>query len=179
MPAAPSRVGRALRADLARELLKQIRDVAIAGDDDDVPVAARDSALHVGDTPGAGTVLRRYARFATRINSRYAQVNEVLVQAAGEDQALRLLLRESEAQRRRGADIVVADVARKGRLRHSRRRSVDLLWHLTAPEHLLRLVRDSGWSQRSFVLWLADTMCEQLLCGDPAARPTEPTVGTA
>jgi len=99
-------------------------------------------------------------------------VNEVLVQAAGEDEALRLLLSESEAQRRRGADLVVEDVARKGRLRHSRRRSVDLLWHLTAPEHLLRLVRDSGWSQRSFVLWLADTMCEELLSGDPLAGLT-------
>lgn len=151
-----------------RELLKQVRDVAIAGDDEDVPVVARDSALHVRDTPEANEVLRRYARFASRINSRYAPVNEVLVQAAGEDEQLRDLLRESERQRRYAAGIVVEDVAGKGRLRDSRRRSADVLWTLTAPELLLRLVRDSGWSQRSFETWLARTMCEQLLRDGPA-----------
>ena len=149
-----------------RELLKQVRDVAIAGDDDPTPVAARPSALHVLDTPHADEVLVRYARFVTRINSRYAPVNEVLTQAAGEDPELRQLLHESEAQRRHGAGVVVGDVATKARLRHSRRRSGDLLWNLTAPEHLLRLVRASGWSTRSFETWLAATMCEQLL-----ARP--------
>lgn len=146
-----------------RELLKQVRDVTIAGDAEDLPVPARSSALHVRDTPHADEVLRRYARFATDINSRYAVVNEVLVQAAGEDAELRLLLRESEGQRRWAAQVVVTDVAAKGRLRHGRRRSVDLLWNLTAPETLLRLVRDSGWSQRGFAVWLGETMCEQLL----------------
>lgn len=146
-----------------RELLKQVRDVAIAGDDEATPVAARPDALQVLDTHDATEVLRRYARFAARINSRYAEVNEVLVQAAGEDDDLKLLLRESEAQRRRGSEIILGDVVTKARLRHSRRRGVDVLWNLTAPELFLRLVRDSGWSPRSFETWLGVTMCELLL----------------
>jgi len=159
-----------------RDLLKQVRDVTIAGDDEDVPVAARRSAQHVRDSPDPAEVLRRYARFATAINRRYAPVHEVLVQAAGQEEQLRDLLRQSEAERRRGAEVVVGDIAAKGRLRHSRSRSVDLLWNLTAPEQLLRLVRDSGWSPRSFEGWLAGTMCEQLLAPD-GGRPTAARAG--
>ena len=62
-----------------------------------------------------------------------------------------------------GAAHVVEAVAAKGRLRHSRAESVDLLWSLTAPDHLRRLVTDRGWALPRFEQWLADTFCEQLL----------------
>lgn len=144
-------------------LLKQVRDVAIAGDERDVPVAQRMTAQEVLAGATGEEVLRRYARFAADINSRYAAVSEVLHQAAGSDAEMRALWQESERQRRAGADMVVREVARKGRLRHPRAASVDLLWSFTAPEHLARLVHDRGWSLRRFERWLGDTLCEQLL----------------
>lgn len=146
-----------------RTLLKQVRDVAIAGDDSDVPVAERPTAQQVLAAATAEEVLRRYARFAADINSRYAAVSAVLHQAAGSDEEMRELWQESERQRRVGAELVVRAAASRGALRHSRPASVDLLWSLTAPEHLARLVHDRGWSLTRFERWLGDTLCEQLL----------------
>lgn len=57
----------------------------------------------------------------------------------------------------------MAEAARKGRLRHDLDVSVDIVWTFTAPENLLRLVRERGWSLQRFETWLGDFRCEQLL----------------
>ena len=148
-----------------RSLLKDLFDLAVAGDDQPVPVAERvrsEEALH---EPDQGRSLRRYAGTVVRRHERYADLDEVLRTAAGSDDELRDLWRTSEDQRRNGASVIVDAVMRNGALKPGleREAAVDVLWALTSSDIFRRLVRGQGWATRRYERWLGDTFCDQLL----------------
>src|SRR5919108_2114378 len=58
-------------------ILKQLRDIAIAGDDEPVPVAQRSWYREALAEPDPHRALRLYARNATAIAGRSADVHEV------------------------------------------------------------------------------------------------------
>lgn len=146
------------------ELMKLVRDVAIAGDDEPVAVPDRPPVADMHAATDPESALRIHARNVTRIHARYAQLSEVLRQAAGSDPALRDLWDQSEQERLRGATIVVDDIQSKGQLRPGvdRDRAIDILWVLMAPEHHLRL-GERGWDDDAYEAWLADAMVSLLL----------------
>lgn len=145
------------------ELLKQVRDVAMAGDDDPVPVSARAAFTAVLDAPDVESMLRRFADHVVRLVARYADLDEVLRQAVGADPALRDLWEASEAQRLAGAALVVDAVLTRSSVRDDdRQRAVDVLWLLMAPDQYARM-RARGWDDETYREWLADTMITQLL----------------
>lgn len=146
------------------ELLKLVRDVAIAGDDLPVAVVDRDFHAEVHEAPDAETALRLHARNVVTIGGRYAAIDEVLRQAAGSDPGLRGLWESAEKERLAGAEIVVDVVLSKGGLQPGmdRRHAVDILWLLMAPDHLNRM-RGRGWTEERYESWLADTLVQQLL----------------
>ena len=145
-------------------LLKLVRDIAIAGDDEPVAVPDREAVAQMRTAPDPETTLRLHARNVVAINSRYLDIDEVLRQAAGADPELRRLWNDSEAQRLAGAAIVIDDVLSKGPLKPEvdRRRAIDILWLLMAPDHLRRM-RARGWDDSAYEEWLADTLVAQLL----------------
>lgn len=146
------------------ELLKLVRDIAIAGDDEPVAMPDREPVVQMRDAPNPETTLRLHARNVVRINARYVEIDEVLQQAVGADPQLRELWNASEAQRLQGATIVIDDVLSKGALKDGvdRERAIDVLWLLMAPDHLRRM-RRRGWDDVTFESWLADTFVAQLL----------------
>ncbi|MDQ6642179.1 MAG: TetR/AcrR family transcriptional regulator [Actinomycetota bacterium] len=144
-------------------LLKLARDVAMAGDDEDLAVSQRQSAQRVLAEPDPERCLERLAMHVTGVVERYAPLDEVLRHAAHNDPELTELWRTSEAQRRTGARLFIDNLALKGRLNGSRSTMVDVLWLLMAPDQYCRLVRDRGWSRRRYVTWLAAAMAALLL----------------
>lgn len=146
------------------ELFKLVRDVAIAGDDDPVAVPDRRSVAEMRAAPDPETTLRLHARNVVAINVRYAEVDEVLRQAAGSEPELRRLWSDAERQRHDGAAIVIDDVLSKGDLTPEldRERAIDVLWLLMAPDHYRRL-RQRGWDAGDYERWLADAFVSQLL----------------
>ena len=146
------------------ELLKLVRDIAIAGDDDPVAVPDRKPVAQMRAAPDPELTLRLHARNVVRINARYAEIDEVLRQAAGADPGLRTLWEASEEQRLQGATIVIDDVLSKGPLKPGvdRQRAIDVLWLLMAPDHLRRM-RQRGWNDSTYEAWLADALVAQLL----------------
>lgn len=146
------------------ELLKLVRDVAIAGDDEPVAIPDRESYAEVRNAPDAETALRLHARNVVDIAMRYAEIDEVLRQAVSAGGELRQLWEDSEEQRLAGARIVVDDVMEKGALRAGvdRRRAADVLWLLMAPDQLRRMLQ-RGWSAADFEAWLGDTFVALLL----------------
>lgn len=146
------------------DLLRLVRDVALAGDDEPVPVSNRRPHRDVVEEPNPVRTLELEARNVVAIAKRYAEIDEVVRQGAGVEPALRQLWETSEAQRRIGASEVIDSLRTKGRLRTdlSKRAACDLLWLLIAPDHYLRLTR-MGWSARRYEKWLAATLCQQLL----------------
>lgn len=151
------------------DLLRLVRDIALAGDDEPETVASRRPHREAMDEPDPVRTLELHARNVVAIAKRYADVDEVLRQGSGVDPALRELWETSEEQRRTAAGMVIDNLRKKCPLRPglSRRAAGDVLWLLMAPDHYRRLT-GTGWSAARYERWLAVTMCEQLLGSDPS-----------
>jgi AcrR family transcriptional regulator len=150
-----------------RDLLKQLRDRALAGDDEPVPVRDRPCYRDVLAEPDPRQALRAYARVVTRMLARAAAIEETLHNAAAADVELRDLWQASEDERRHGATRVVDALRAKGPLKPGldRDTAIDILWALTPGESYRRLVDHQHWPVERYERWLADTLCGQLLPG--------------
>ena len=144
-------------------LLSLARDVAIAGDDEQVEVAARQSAQRVLAEPDPVRLVDLLAEHVTGVQERYARLDEVLHAAALGDPELAELWRTSEQQRHQGARLFLDALAARTRLPLPRDEAVDVLWLLMAPDVHRRLVGGCGWSRERYVSWLAGTLRAQLL----------------
>jgi hypothetical protein len=151
-------------------ILKQLRDITLAGDDEPVPVAQRPWYREALAEPDPHLALHLYARNATAIHRRSADVHKVLKAAATSDKDLHDLWRASEDERRGGATIVVDALLRKSRLKAGldRAAAIDIVWILTSSDIYWRLVRTRRWSHAQYQSWLGDTLSEQIL--PPAER---------
>ena len=147
------------------QLLTLARDLAIAGDDEPVPIAARSGFAEMRAAPDAESALRCYAAVSAWIGRRFGPLNEVLREARSTDPELAELWRTSEEQRLRGAEMVIKIVRGKGRLKPGlgATRAAEVLWTLTDPGMQHRLVVDRGWSRAQFDRWHAGTMVALLL----------------
>jgi AcrR family transcriptional regulator len=155
-----------------RTLLKQLRDLALAGDEQPVPVAQRAWYQQALGEPDPWRSLRLYARNVADMHQRSADLHEVLRVAASADPELAELWQASEDERRTGAGYVVDALLGKGPLKAAldRDAAVDLLWVLTSSASFQGLVRARGWPRHKYERWLGDTFCEQLLPTPPARR---------
>lgn len=145
------------------KLLKQARDLAMAGDDADLAMTQRESVQRVFAEEDPGRCLSAMAEHFTGVQERYGPIEAVLRQAVGADEELAELWRTSEQQRRTAAALFVDNLAGKASLLGPRDRMVDVTWLLMAPDTHTRLVVDRGWSRRTYVSWLATTLDALLL----------------
>lgn len=147
-------------------LLKLARDIAMAGDDEPVPLLKRDIVAEITDEPDQRRAVRLLAGYFTALAGRYADLDEVIRGAAGSgDESARELWAISEEQRLIGARAWVRILADKGPLRPglTRAQAVDVLWLYMAVDHYRRMVRERGWSPRRYETWLAATIASALL----------------
>lgn len=144
-------------------LLALAREVAMAGDDEQVAVAQRESARRVLDEPDPVHLVQLLAEHVTGVHERYSRLDEVLHSAAGGDEELADLWRTSEEQRRVGAALFVGALSRSAPLALPEQEAVDVLWTLMAPDLHTRLVRVRGWSRERYVDWLGGALRALLL----------------
>jgi AcrR family transcriptional regulator len=137
-------------------LLKVVRDVAMAGDDEPVPVFDRPNVQVIEREPDVDRAVELFAGHVVALCGRYAGIDAVLRGAAesGED-GPRALWRLSEDQRLAGARRWLEILEAKGAVALERDTAVDELWLLMAPELYRRLVGDRGWDVDHFRRWLA------------------------
>lgn len=151
------------------ELLALALDWAIGGDDAPLTVAERPEvrALLTLDEPAA--LLTEWARVLVEIDIRVADLFAAMEAAATLDPAARVVLENSNAQRRDGARVIVAAIDTLGGLSPALRRSdaVDIAWLLSDPVLYRRMVGTRGWSVTRFRTWLAAMLRHQLLDADP------------
>ena len=110
--------------------------------------------------------LRGYAGLAAAIGRHLARIHLALCEAAASDEEARELLERLLAERRRGADTIVADVrARHGRLRPKLdlTRAADAVWVLMDPTWFHMLVNQRGWDEEHFTEWLAHAIEAELI----------------
>lgn len=142
-----------------QSLLKVVRDVAMAGDDEPVAVSERPAATAVVDEPDQDRAVALAASAIVAVSVRYAAIDAVLrgAAAAGEDE-LRALWESSERQRLDGARFWITTLAAKRPLPDGvdLDTAVDTMWLLMAPDIHLRLLDGRGWSPDRVEAWVAD-----------------------
>lgn len=150
-----------------QELLRAVRDVAIAGDDEPIPVAQRTSATRIRESRTQEQAVALLADHLTGVARRYAPIHEVLRGAASTGQPeLRELWAVEEQQRLTGARHWVEVLAAKGPVRDklTMDEASDQLWLLMAPDNYLRLVHERGWQESAYRCWLEHCI-QTLVCG--------------
>jgi len=147
-------------------VLSAVRDVAMAGDDQNVSVVERPLAEQIRQEPDPYRAVELLADLISGIGRRYARIDEVLRGAAHSGEpGLRELWQTSEEQRLIGARIWSTALAAKGPFRDGvdLDTATDLLWLYMAPDQYLRLVHVRGWSDDRYQRWLIDSLTGLLL----------------
>jgi AcrR family transcriptional regulator len=148
-------------------ILKAVVDVAIVGDDDDVPMVERPEVRSLLASPEPRDQLAGFVALTVQVNARVGPLYQILVSAAGTDPEAAALLGELTRQRQQGQRSIARALARGGSLRPDLRErdAADLIHALLSPELHRLLVVDRGWSPTRYRTWLEATITTQLLAG--------------
>jgi AcrR family transcriptional regulator len=154
-------------------LLKAAIDVAIAGDDESVPVLERDWTESAVDAGSADEFLRIVAGVVGPAQQRSAGLVLALFEAASTDAELAGLAEQMIAQRTATAGWIIDRLIRKAPLRPdcTRPEAVDTVWILMDPAVFDRLTRQRHWTLQQYQSWFAGSV-GRLLIWDmaPAAK---------
>jgi AcrR family transcriptional regulator len=146
-------------------LLRAAWDLALKGDTDDAPVAARPWYLEILDEPDSVRQVELIARNSCAVKRRIGRLLRVIRSAAAVDPdgaALWALIQSDFYENQR--TLVDAIHQREG-LRDGLdpTTATDILWTLNHPDVWLLLVGERGWTPEQFETWLAAAARQQLL----------------
>jgi len=146
-------------------LLKAVIDVAIAGDDEPVPVLQRDWAAAAQATSSVADFLAIVGDVVRRAETRSAPLVVVAYEAAPADPEIKALIRQLEAQRATTVAWIVDGIISRAVLRPGLRRqaAIDTIWLLMDPVVFCRLTGSRRWSADQFERWFVDSIQRLLL----------------
>jgi AcrR family transcriptional regulator len=146
------------------QLLHVVIDVAVAGDDEPVPVLSRAWAADAQSARDLADFLSAVALVLSEAQARSAGVILAAYEAAATDPDIQLLILDREAQRERTATWIVNGVVKRAGLRSGldRAGAIDTVWLLMDPVVFGRLTRHRGWSPDRYASWFADSVTRQL-----------------
>jgi AcrR family transcriptional regulator len=148
-------------------LLKAAIDVAIAGDDEPVPVLDRSwtEAAVQADTVQEFLVI--VASVIGSAQERSAGLVLAAFEAVSSDAELAELARQMTAQRATTAGWIVDHLTRKAPLREgcTGQEAIDTVWILMDPAVFDRLTRQRHWTLQQYQRWFASSV-DRLLIGD-------------
>ena len=146
-------------------LLKEILDIAVAGDEERVPTLERPRVRAAIADPDPVLQLRELARLSREIYERVAPVLQVVAAAASADADLAELWETNNAQRAVVMEEFIAALAAKGPLRDGldAAMALDIALALLSPEMYRFLTNRRGWSPSRWEEWTAGALISQLL----------------
>ena len=148
------------------QLLHVVIDVAVAGDDEPVPVLSRAWAADAQSARALADFLSVVAQVVSEAQARSAGVILAAYEAAASDPDIQLLILDRESQRERTTAWIVDSMLERAALRPGldRAGAIDTVWMMMDPVIFNRLTRHRGWSPDRYASWLADSVA-QLLVG--------------
>ena len=153
-----------------RALLKEVLDVAIAGDHEPVAIRDRPAVAAIEAEPDGVRKLQLFAQMATTIAARYEPVDRMIRSAAAVDPDVEEQLEHAERGRLGGMTEFAQHLHDAGVLRPGL--SVDeageRIWSLHGPVLYRQLHVVLGWSDEQVADFLADLLVAALLPGQPA-----------
>jgi AcrR family transcriptional regulator len=146
-------------------LLKAVIDAAIAGDDQPVPMLAREWAARAEATAGPAEFAAAVARQLTESAQRAAGLTLVALEAARADEDIAAVAAQMVSQRQVMATWVVDGLLRRSppRAGMDRATAIDTIWVLMDPALFCRLTVDRRWPAARFRRWFADSALRLLL----------------
>ena len=151
------------------QLLHVVMDVAIAGDDEPVPVLSRPWAIEAESAQNLGDFLSAVAQVIGEAQARSAGVLLAAYEAARSDPDIQILIADRESQRQGTASWIVDGVTVRSPLRAGldRAGAIDMVWMLMDPVVFSRLTRHRGWSLDRYASWFADSVIRLLTSNHP------------
>jgi TetR/AcrR family transcriptional regulator of autoinduction and epiphytic fitness len=151
-----------------RAILAAAIDIAIAGDDEPVPVNERPWMRPVWAATDGPATVRAYASAVRMIQSRTAELFRALDVASASEPELHDLWRVSRERRRMGAGGVVRAAAERSPLRRdvSIDKATDIVWTFNGHDLYLNLLHGCGWSPAAYEEWLGNALAELLFGPD-------------
>ncbi|MFI0465723.1 TetR/AcrR family transcriptional regulator [Saccharopolyspora sp. 5N102] len=149
-----------------RNLLKEVVDTAIAGDDEPIATMDRPWFREALGAETAEAQLRAHVAGTRLIMERVAAIAEVLrIAAATEPEVTELWPQGPDPRHTVQAAAAEALVAKPGaRADVSAEQAADVLFGLLSPELYLLVVRDRGWKPEQWEQWVFELLRAQL-CG--------------
>ena len=153
-------------------LAKAVFDLAVAGDDEPVPVADRPAMSAIRDETDARRKVVMFAEgFAVR-QARSAGVQILIRDGRHVDESLAPVWAKLNREGLEGMTMLARQLLETGQLREGIELAGarDVLWHYLAVDGYERLVLHRGWSLERYTHWLADALTHALC--DPPAQTT-------
>jgi AcrR family transcriptional regulator len=151
-----------------RTLMKELVDVAIAGDDEPVPTMQRRWFLDALAAPTAAELLTGFTAGSAEIQARLAPVLKIAETAAATDPELAEIWRSDTDPRytvcteAATALLIKPDAAQGIEPAHA----ADVLYGLTSPELYLVMVKSRHWTTDQWSRWTLETLRAQLCRSD-------------
>ena len=146
-------------------LLKAVIDTAIAGDDEPVPMLAREWAGRAQSAAEPAGFAAVFAQVLADSAQRAAGLTLAALEAARVDEDIAAIATELMTQRQVMATWLVDGLARRSPLRDGvdRAAAIDTVWTLMDPALFCRLTGDRQWSAQRFRHWFTDSTLRLLL----------------
>jgi AcrR family transcriptional regulator len=146
-------------------LLKAVFDVAMAGDDEPMPMLQRAALGRVRDEPDPRRKLELYGEFVAEVTPRHVPVQLLARAAAVTDPEAAGVWEQLQAERLAGLTVFARALHDEGHLRPGVpvEEARDLLWTCNSPETYDLLVLQRGWTPERYGRWVADSLIAALL----------------
>jgi len=146
-----------------RELLRQLIETSITGDDEPVPVTERAEAQAVAVEPDARRRAELDAALSRSITERVAPIVRIASEAAASDPELAAMMETVKAARRKEMIASARILAGPDGLRVSEKEAAATLYVLYSPAVADMLMGDHGWSPKRYEKWLARMLLESVI----------------
>ena len=145
-------------------LAKAVFDLALAGDDEPVPVAERPSMQAVRDEPDVRRKIELFAAGLAQRQARSAPVQILIRDGRHVDDSLDPIWQKMHDEGLAGMTALGRHLLETGQLRDGIDLGEvrDVLWNYLAIDHYERLVLTQGWSLERYARWLADAIASAL-----------------
>jgi AcrR family transcriptional regulator len=153
-------------------LVSAVRDAALIGDAEPVPLREREWYLEMLGTSDPVAKLRTYAEAVAAIHARVGEIHRLVRDASAVDTAMADLWRLEHEQRRVDVELVVLSLRDEGSLGEDVdvETATDSLWVLGSPDSYWLLTEVGRKSRPAYTTWLHQAMLHAI--GQP--RPGMP-----
>jgi AcrR family transcriptional regulator len=145
-------------------LAKAVFDLALAGDDEPVPVAERPAMRAVRDEPDVRRKIAMFAEGLADRQARSARVQILIRDGRHVDDSLVPVWAKLQDEGLTGMTTLGRHLLETGQLRAGigLDEARDLLWNYLAIDHYERLVLIQGWTLERYARWLRDAITSAL-----------------